>query len=672
MEKKKKNRRVIFTVIYWIIGLAIIFGLPRLWVNLNTRTITYSEFKHYIKENRVIYAVLGQQDIKGILYIGPKKNIPKIKKLLQQWLNNINNSKPLGFGQNREHPGVQQIKNVLIKLSKHDKDIILFETVRVKDPDLIKELDSHNVNYTGEQESLFGKIFWSTIVPIAFWIALWIWLIKGMNPGTGFLSIGKSKAKIAMEKDTGVRFDDVAGCDEAKEELGEVVQFLKNPQKYERLGAKIPKGVLLVGPPGTGKTLLARALAGEAKVPFYSISGSEFVEMFVGVGAARVRDLFTQAKQNAPCIIFIDEIDAIGKFRSAGPIAGGHEEREQTLNQLLVEMDGFEPNIGVIILAATNRPEVLDPALLRPGRFDRQVVLDAPDVKGREEILKVHARGKPLAKDVNLREIALRTPGFSGAELANVMNEAALLAAREGATEITQAHLIEAVEKVVAGPERKSRRLGKKERKRVAVHEAGHALVSYFCPNAPPVAKISIVPRGKAALGYTLQLPQEEQYLMTKSELLDKICVSLGGRAAEKLILGEISSGAQNDLEVATEMARSMVCRFGMSDKIGPMVLTKETSPFLRSPLDVQQPIAQLSPELAAQVDEEVKELLTQQAKRADGIISEHTDALDRVVKYLLEKEVLSAEEFKNLVEGREIKKIKNKENKKGDFSTYI
>ncbi len=667
--EKKTNRRLIFTVIYWLIGLAIIFGLPRLWVNLNTRTITYSEFKNYIKQNRVIYAVLGQQDIKGVLYIGPKKDIPEIKKLLQQWLNNINNSSPLGFGQNNERPGVQQIKNALIKLSKHDKDIILFETVRVKDPGLIKDLDSHNVNYTGEQESLFSKIFWSTIVPIAFWIALWIWLIKGMNPGTGFLSIGKSKAKIAMEKDTGVRFDDVAGCDEAKEELGEVVQFLKNPQKYERLGAKIPKGVLLVGPPGTGKTLLARALAGEAKVPFYSISGSEFVEMFVGVGAARVRDLFNQAKQNAPCIIFIDEIDAIGKFRSAGPIAGGHEEREQTLNQLLVEMDGFEPNIGVIILAATNRPEVLDPALLRPGRFDRQVVLDAPDVKGREEILKVHARGKPLAKDVNLREIALRTPGFSGADLANVMNEAALLAAREGAEEITQAHLTEAVEKVVAGPERKSRRLGEKERKRVAVHEAGHALVSYFCPNAPPVAKISIVPRGKAALGYTLQLPQEEQYLMTKSELLDKICVSLGGRAAEKLILGEISSGAQNDLEVATEMARSMVCRFGMSDKIGPMVLSRETSPFLRSPLDFQQPIAQLSPELAAQVDEEVKKLLTEQAKRADQIISEHTDALDRVVKYLLEKEVISADEFKSLVEGKEIRQdSKNK----GDFSTYI
>ena len=650
---QKKNRRLLFTTLYWVIGLAIIFGLPRFWVSLHTRTITYSSFKGYVRQDRILYAALNPQEIKGVIFTGPKDAIPKIRKILNNWLNTIN-SKNNTFPEETGHPDVQQVKNALKRLSKYDKDLILFKTVRVKDPTLIKDLDSHHVDYTGVEESLFGKLFWSTILPIAFWIGLWIWLIKGMgSPGAGMLSIGKSKAKIAMEKETGVSFDSVAGCDEAKEELGEVVQFLKNPHKYEQLGAKIPKGVLLVGPPGTGKTLLSRALAGEAKVPFYSISGSEFVEMFVGVGAARVRDLFNQAKQNAPCIIFIDEIDAIGKFRSGGPMAGGHEEREQTLNQLLVEMDGFEPNIGVIILAATNRPEVLDPALLRPGRFDRQVVLDAPDVRGREAILKVHAKGKPLEPDVNLREVALRTPGFSGADLANVMNEAALLAAREGAKTITQAHLNEAVEKVVAGPERKSRRLGKRERERVAVHEAGHALVAYFCPNAPPVAKISIVPRGKAALGYTLQLPQEEQYLMTQSELLDKICVSLGGRAAERAILKEISSGAQNDLEVATEMARSMVCRFGMSEKVGPMALSRETSPFLRGPMDFQQPTA-LSPDLAAQVDDEVRKVLREQADRASKTIESHKDALARVVKRLLDREVLSADEFRALVTGED------------------
>ncbi len=403
-----------------------------------------------------------------------------------------------------------------------------------------------------------------------------------------------------------------------------------------------------MGPPGTGKTLLARAIAGEARVPFFSIAGSEFVEMFVGVGAARVRDLFTQAKEKAPCIVFIDEIDAIGKIRGAHPI-GGEDEREQTLNQLLVELDGFEPNQGVIIIAATNRPEVLDPALLRPGRFDRQILVDAADLKGREAILKVHARNKPLAPNVDLGTIAARTPGFSGADLANVMNEAALLAARRGAKEITQKDLEEAVEKVVAGPERKSRRLNEEERKRVAYHEAGHALVGHFCEHGEPVAKISIIPRGKAALGYTLQLPEEERFLMTKSEILDKICAMLGGRAAEEVIFGEISSGSQNDLEKATDMARSMVCRLGMSDSLGPVAIVKETSMFLKEALP-RRP--EVSEEWMAKVDEEVKKLLENEYKRAKDILTTHKTTLEKIAEVLIEKEVLNREEFEQIVKG--------------------
>ncbi|OCC15892.1 Cell division protein FtsH [Dissulfuribacter thermophilus] len=636
----KEKRKLIFSTLYWLIGLALILGLPQLMVHLQTKEIPYAQFKYLVKEQRVLFASINKNEIKGLAYTGPIGGLERLRDSIRRIEEGIDNGKAS--------------LDVIVKRLRDEygrqKQIILFRTVRVEDPKLVEFLDKHNVDYTGVQESLISQVFWSTIVPILFWVALWFFLIRSMGrPGAGLLSIGKSKAKIAMEKDTGIRFDDVAGCDEAKEELKEVVEFLKKPEKFRKLGAQIPKGVLLLGPPGTGKTLLARALAGEAGVLFYSISGSEFVEMFVGVGAARVRDLFNQAKQNAPCIIFIDEIDAIGKFRSGGFSVGGHEEREQTLNQLLVEMDGFEPNIGVILLAATNRPEVLDPALMRPGRFDRQVVLDAPDVEGREAILNVHARGKPLAPDVDLRKIALRTPGFSGADLANLMNEAALLAARQEATVIEQAHLEDAVEKVMAGPERKSRRLGEKERRRVAYHEAGHALVAFYCPNAPPVTKISIIPRGKAALGYTLQLPEEEHFLLTKSELEDKICVSLGGRIAEEVVLGEVSSGAQNDLEVATEIARSMVCRFGMSKEVGPLALTRETSPYLKMPGFGEQ-IRQMSPELMSKVDKEVSLLLESEQQRAREIVENHKDALMRVAEKLLVQEVMSEEEFKRLV----------------------
>ncbi len=644
----KKHRRLLFSAAYWIIGLFLIFGLPHLWLQIQTRQISYAEFKSMVREDRILEIHMSQDQIKGLMYTGPKKDLPTLRDQLNQIKQGIRGGGMGGLSGPRT-PSLQSLLNKLRGLSVQKGDLIIFATVRVEDPNLVEDLDAHGVDYSGIKESMWDQLFWGTLVPIIFWVGLWFLLLKGMGrPGAGVLSIGKSKAKIAMEKDTGVRFEDVAGCDEAKEELEEVVEFMKRPQRYERLGAKIPKGVLLLGPPGTGKTLLARALAGEAEVPFYSISGSEFVEMFVGVGAARVRDMFTQAKKNAPCIIFIDEIDAIGKFRS-GVMPGGHEEREQTLNQLLVEMDGFEPNIGVIILAATNRPEVLDPALLRPGRFDRQVVLDAPDIQGRVAILKVHSRNKPLAEDVDLKQIAMRTPGFSGADLANVMNEAALLAARAGMDQITQPFLEEAVEKVLAGPERKSHRLGEKERSRVAYHEAGHALVASKCPDAPPVAKISIIPRGRAALGYTLQLPEEELYLITKTEILDKICVSLGGRCAEKLIFGEVSSGAQNDLEVATEMARSMVCRFGMSDEVGPMALSKETSPFLKI-RGVPQQRETMSPELASKVDKEVRRILTQQETRATQILEQNQDSLKRVAQKLLTDEVMSAEEFKKIV----------------------
>jgi cell division protease FtsH len=477
-------------------------------------------------------------------------------------------------------------------------------------------------------------------------------LARRLNPTReSIFSIGKSRARLVADKDTGVTFDDVAGADEAKFELKEVVDFLKNPKEYESLGARIPKGVLLVGPPGTGKTLLARAVAGEAKVPFFSISGSDFVEMFVGVGAARVRDLFKQAKQYAPCIIFIDELDAIGRQRGV-QIGAVNDEREQTLNALLVEMDGFEPNTGVIILAATNRPEVLDRALLRPGRFDRQVVVDAPDLDGREAILKVHARNKRLAADVDLRRIAAATAGLSGADLANLLNEAALLAARRHGKEITQRDLEDAIEKVVAGPERRSRRLGEDEKRRVAYHEVGHALIAAFSRYADPVHKISIVPRGRSALGYTMQLPSEDQFLMTRSELLDRIRGLLGGRAAEEVVFSEVSTGAQNDLERATAMARQIVALYGMNERLGLPNCVRRQPTFL----DGQEFQFQrdCSEETAREIDEEVRKLLGQLYDEAKTTLSSHRNELERVTTELLKSESIDGPTFYRLV-GREV-----------------
>jgi cell division protease FtsH len=642
-----KNQKFIFHLIFWSIGLFIIFIIPQMLLSLQTKELTYSEFKSSLKEGHILKAQISQDNITGLLFVGKPENLPKIKESLKEIHKKDEQGKDI-FSFRDESAG--NFFKQLTSISQKNSDISFFTTVRLEDPKLVEELDRQGMIYSGTKEGFWGQIFWGTLIPILFWVGLWFFLMRIMErPGAGILSIGKSKAKIDMEKNTGVTFSDVAGCDEAKTELTEVVQFLKEPEKFEKLGAKIPKGVLLLGPPGTGKTLLARALAGEADVPFFSISGSEFVEMFVGVGAARVRDLFNQAKQSAPCIIFIDEIDAIGKFRSSGMVAGGHEEREQTLNQLLVEMDGFEANKGVIILAATNRPEVLDPALMRPGRFDRQVILDAPDVIGRQAILAVHSRNKPLSKDIDLKSIAMRTPGFSGADLANVVNEAALLAARDGKTEIAQKYMEDAVEKVLAGPERKSRRLTENERKRVAYHEAGHAVVAYFCPDANPVAKISIIPRGKAALGYTLQLPEEERYIITKNELLDKICVSLGGRSAESVMYNELSTGAQNDLEIATEIARSMICRFGMSEKIGPVALSRDTIPYMRNPFQTSQTDG-LSPDLISDIDKEVNRIMTDQEKRAMDIITQNKEKLIDIAETLLHTEVMSADEFKSLM----------------------
>jgi cell division protease FtsH len=445
-----------------------------------------------------------------------------------------------------------------------------------------------------------------------------------------------------------VTFDDVAGCDEAKYELTEVVSFLKNPDHYRALGAEIPRGVLLVGPPGTGKTLLARAVAGEAHVPFFSISGSEFVEMFVGVGAARVRDLFEKAKAKAPCIIFIDELDAVGRQRGV-QMGMVNDEREQTLNQLLVGLDGFEPNAGVVVLAATNRPEVLDRALLRPGRFDRQVVVDAPDMVGREAILKLHARNKPLSADVDLKRIAQETPGMSGADLANIINEAALLAARHEAKAIGQTDLQDAVEKVVAGPERKSRRLGDEEKRRVAYHETGHALVSAYCKHADVLHKISVVPHGRAALGYTLQLPEQDRYLMSTSELSDRIKGLLGGRAAEEVIFNEVSTGPENDLEHATALARQMVCVYGMSKIVGLAHLAKPQSMFLpNAPDGLFQ--RDFSEETAREVDEEVKRILDDAYAQAKQILQDHRDQLDLIANELLKNETMDAATFKKLI----------------------
>ena len=526
------------------------------------------------------------------------------------------------------------------------KDDKSFNTIRIEDPDLLKDLAQHQVKVTGVIESTLVRDLLSWIVPIALFFGVWWFLLRRMGQSQGFMTVGQSKAKIYMEKEVKVSFADVAGVDEAKQELEEIIEFLKTPEKFRRLGGRIPKGILLVGPPGTGKTLLAKAVAGEAAVPFFSISGSEFVEMFVGVGAARVRDLFEQAKSKAPCIIFIDELDALGKARGVGPMV--HEEREQTLNQLLVEMDGFDSRVGVILVAATNRPEILDPALLRAGRFDRQVLVDRPDKIGRLAILKVHARTITLANEADLGTIAAMTPGFVGADLANLLNEAALLAVRRGKDTVSLAELQEAVERVIGGLEKKNRVLNKMEKARVAHHEVGHALVAMSIPGGDAVHKISIIPRGIAALGYTMQLPTEDRFLMTVSELKNKIAVLLGGRAAEDVMYGEVSTGAQDDLRRATDIAKSMVKVYGMSEKLGQVSLERDRQSLFLQTGPSQTP-ADYSEQTSREIDCEVRQLIDEQYGRARSLIKTQEPVLRNAAQVLLEKETITGEELKAL-----------------------
>jgi len=558
--------------------------------------ISYSEFKQHLREGRVQEVFVAEDRIRGTLKGGPKGTQP-------------------------------------------------FTAVRIEDPKLIEDLEKAGVKASGEAANKWVAEVIGWIIPLVFLVALWSFFFRRMSGAEGgVMSFARSRAKIYADDDVKVRFGDVAGVDEAEDELREIVEFLKNPRKYTSIGGRIPKGVLLVGPPGTGKTLLARAVAGEAKVPFFSLSGSEFVEMFVGVGAARVRDLFAQAEVKAPCIVFIDELDALGKVRIQTPM-GSHEEREQTLNQLLAEMDGFDARKGVIIMGATNRPEVLDPALLRPGRFDRQVLVDKPDVRGREEILRIHVKTVKLGGDVDLKVIAARTAGFAGADLANLVNEAALLAARKDKTAVEMKDFEEAIDRLIAGLEKK-RVMSDKERRIVAYHESGHAIVASVLPGLDPVHKISIVQRGFGALGYTMQLPLEDRYLLTREDLLSQLSVLLAGRSAEEIAFGRISTGAQNDLQRATDIARAMVTEFGMSELLGAVNYTGNQRPVFIDP-GFQSERGNYSEETALKIDAEVKRILTDAHNTARQVLREHRETLDVLSARLLEKEVIEADELK-------------------------
>ncbi len=589
-----------FSVWYVLLGIWIVLILQNLIFQAFTvKVVPYSQFLDLLKQDKVAEVAISQNQIQGRL------------------------------------------------VGKDGKPGERFRTIRV-DPEISQLLAEHNVTFKGEVESTFLRDLFSWIIPIAIFVGIWFFMMRRISgQQTGFMALGKNKAKIYMEEELKARFDDAAGVDEAKQELVEVIDFLREPERFSRLGGKMPRGILLVGPPGTGKTLLARAVAGESGVPFFSMSGSEFVEMFVGVGAARVRDLFVQAKEKAPCIIFIDELDALGKARGVG-MAGGHDEREQTLNQLLVEMDGFDPQVGVILMAATNRPEILDPALLRPGRFDRQVLVDRPDKQGREAILKVHIRDIEAAEDLDLSRIAGMTPGMVGADLANIVNEAALLAVRKGKDVVEAADFEEAVERIVAGLEKKNRLINPKEREIVAYHELGHALVALSLPGTDPVQKISIIPRGIAALGYTMQVPTEDRFLMKKTELLNRIATLLGGRAAEEIVFEDISTGAHNDLSKATDIARSMVKEYGMSEAVGQVYFAREKrSMFLNVPVEGAGEYSEATAEV---IDREVREIVSRQYERALSVLRGQKDTLDRGAEILLEKEKIDGEELKALM----------------------
>jgi cell division protease FtsH len=595
----------------WLVLIALAVFLFRAFQDVGVRRIGYSQLKDMIQQGSFEKVVIGPDWVRGY----PKP-----------------------------------VEGAAPSEGERSGQVLPYVATRVPggDEELIPIIEKAGISYDAVSGGGMGDLFWIWIAPIALGLLFWAWVMRRMSGQMGqgppgVMAFGKSRARVHMEPDTGVTFKDAAGIEEAVEELQEIVEFLKTPEKYRRLGGRIPKGVLLVGPPGTGKTLLARATAGEAGVPFFSLSGSEFVEMFVGVGAARVRDLFAQAQAKAPCIVFIDELDALGKSRNAG-IVGGHDEREQTLNQLLAEMDGFDARAGLIIMGATNRPEILDPALLRPGRFDRQVLVDRPDKRGREKILQIHARNVKLSPDVDLRAIAARTPGFAGADLANVVNEAALLAARRNKNSVTRYEFEEAIERVVAGLEKKSRRINEREKEIVAFHEAGHALVSWMLPDADRVSKVSIIPRGVGALGYTLQLPIEDRYLLTRSELRDRMAGLMGGRVAEEEVFGEPSTGASNDLQHATGLARMMVKDYGMSLTLGPVSLGDERGPSFLGLKGMENRV--YSDQTALEVDREVQSMVLEAQDRAREVVRSNREKLEVLAARLLAVEVVEEEEI--------------------------
>ncbi len=597
--------RTQFHMNYWMIAILAFLGIQYLLsVQQEVAVIPYSEFEQHLKEGRVEELAITERRIEGML------------------------KEPLSGGQRR------------------------FVSNRVE-PQLAEHLQQYPVRYTGKVESTLVRDLLSWVIPAALFFGIWLFLLRRIGSGLGgggMMQIGKSKARVYVETDMKVSFADVAGVDEAKDELKEIIEFLRDPQTYGRLGGRMPKGVLLVGPPGTGKTLLARAVAGEAKVPFFSISGSEFVEMFVGVGAARVRDLFEQARAQAPAIIFIDELDALGRARGAGPLSGGHDEKEQTLNQLLVEMDGFDTSSGLVLLAATNRPEILDPALLRAGRFDRQVLVDRPDKVGRVQILAVHLKKARLGSDVDPQAIAALTPGFTGADLANLVNEATLLATRRNAEAVAMEDFTAAIERIIAGLEKRNRLLNPREREIVAYHEMGHALVAMALPGVDPVHKVSIIPRGMGALGYTIQRPTEDRFLMTREELENKMAVLLGGRAAEWLVFAHLSTGAADDLAKVTDIARAMVTRYGMSTRLGHLALEREPNAFLgNEALLGLKPQHDYAESTATAIDEEVQELVQAAFQRSLSLLEARRELLERCARQLLQQETLDAEELRQL-----------------------
>jgi len=608
MKKNKKpndSKKRSFSFGYILLFFAIVY-LLQMFLAPTAQEISYSQFRTYLKNGYIIDCTVGENTIRG------------------------------------------HYKDLSGESGKQGK--ISFFTVPIHDQELVKQLESENVRFKGAVENNFLKnmlMWW--IIPFGLMALGWFFIMKKFSGmGSPFMSFGKAKVKLYSENGTQkVTFSDVAGCEEAKEELKEIKDFLAYPERFQKLGGKIPKGVLLIGSPGTGKTLLAKAVAGEAGVHFFSVSGSDFVEMFVGMGASRVRDMFEQAKEKAPCIVFIDEIDSVGRQRGTG-LGGGHDEREQTLNQLLAEMDGFNSKNGVIVIAATNRPDVLDNALLRPGRFDRQITIDRPDLAGRESVLAVHAKNIKIDPNASLKTIAKRTPGFTGADLANVINESALLAARHNKKIVGMKELESAIDRVLAGPEKKSRIMSEAEKKTVALHESGHTLIAALLPKTDPVHKVSIIPRGTAALGYTMQLPIEDKYLTTESELLENICVLLGGRAAEQIVLGEISTGAQNDLEKVSKLARNYVCRFGMSKRLGPQTFGRQSGNIFLGHDLVQE--KEYSEKTAVIIDEEVTKVISDCYKRVEELMHENRNKLDLLVKKLEEDEMLDGDQVLDLL----------------------